>query len=320
MAGVTLLRKVQMGPGASTTTIWRGTGVLDDQREVVFPEEHVGYLSRVDRSNTPKLAGAITLDGDATYEQIIHVMNAGIAAATGAADSTGSGKIYIGTFPTTAANVINKYAFEGGDNQQAYGMGNAFVQSFTLSGAGGEPITVSSEWIGDQVVKADFGTAATLPEVESINFGNCKLYIDPVANDPGDTPATNTFLAMNLNVNTGWRPVFTGDGNKYYSFAKNVGPDIVLEVTFEHDAVGVARFDDWQAETPRLIRVMAEGSALTTAGDFSKKTMIFDMAGKLERVTPGDQDGNDIVTATFRGMYNATAGLYASMTVVNEVE
>ena len=146
------------------------------------------------------------------------------------------------------------------------------------------------------------------------------MYIDAAIGEFGGNQVTNTFLGMNLTVNTGWRAVFTGDGNKYYSFAKNTGPEILLEVTFEHDAVGVDRFDDWHAETARLIRIKAEGSALTTAGDYSKKTMIFDMAGKLERMSPlGEQDGNNIVTATFRGMYNATAGLYASMTVVNEV-
>ena len=53
MAGVKALRKVQLGlestkgTAVAATALWRGTGTIEDKREVVFPDEDIGYLSGV---------------------------------------------------------------------------------------------------------------------------------------------------------------------------------------------------------------------------------------------------------------------------------
>lgn len=326
--GVKLLRKLQFGrettagTAVAATTIWRGMGTIEDQREVQFAEEDIGYLSRVDRSYIPKLAAALSLPSvEATFEQLPHLLEMGVKTATPAADGSGSGKIYTYTFPTTAANTIKTYTIEGGDNIQAEEIEYCYVESFTLEGGAGEALKMSAEIRGRQVSLSTFTTTATLPVVEEILVSKGKLYIDTAGGTMGNTQVSNTLLSFTLNVATGLQAVYTADGQLYFSLVKCVGPEITLDVTFEHNASAVAEIAKWRAETPSQVRLLLEGSALQTAGtSYSKKTVKIDLAGLWEKFSAiGDQDGNDTVTGTFRARYNSTAAKFAEITVVNEL-
>jgi hypothetical protein len=304
------------------TAIWRGMGVLDDQRETVFPPEDVGLLSGVDRSYSPKLLAALTMEAvPATFEQLLHILEAGVKTATPATDTGGSGKIYTYDFPTTAQNTIKTYTLEGGDNQQEEEAEYCFVEKFTLAGKGGEAVTMAADWKGRQVVPSTFTNSLVVPTVEEILFSKGKLYSDAVSGTAGTTQISNTLLDMSLEINTGWVPVFTAEGALYFSFAKSVAPEIVLALTYEHDANAVAAKADWRAQTPRLLQLTFQGSALTTAGSaYTYKTLKLLLAGKWEKFDAlGEQDGNDVVKGTFRARYDATAAKYCTITVVNEL-
>jgi hypothetical protein len=83
----------------------------------------------------------------------------------------------------------------------------------------------------------------------------------------------------------------------------------------------VAEKEAWRNGTPRQIRLLIEGDALTSAGtSYSKKTVRIDLAGKWESFEAlSDQDGNDTVTGLFRARYNQLADLFAEIVVVNEL-
>ncbi len=329
MPGVRALRKIQLGkestPGTAVaaTALWRGQGVLDDRREVQFIEEDVGYLSGIDRTITPQYLAGITFEETpATFEQLPYVLAAGVKNVTsGTQDGTGSDYIYTYTFPTTSANSVQTYTIEAGDDQQAEEMEYSFVEAFTLSGEAGGPVMVSADWLGRQAQTTTFTGSIAVPTVEDIIFLKGKLYIDDVSGTIGTTQKSNTLLSFNLSVTTGWRPFFTADGNLYFSSIKSTMPEVVMEVTFEHDGTATAEKTNWRNETPRLIRLSFEGSTVSTPGtSYSKKTLIVDLAGKWERFEPLDeQDGNDVVTARFRARYNATAATFAEIVVVNEL-
>jgi len=330
MAGVKALRRIQLGRETTAGTIavatsyWRGVGTIEDQREIVFPEEDVGILGGVDRTYIPKLLAGITLgDAPATFEQLPHVLEAGIKAiGTGAADGTqGSDKIYAYAFPTTSLNTIKTYTIEGGDNQQAEVMEYGYVDSFGISGNAEEALVVSSEWIGRQVANTTFTTTATIPTVEEILFGKGKLYIDTAGGTAGTTQVTQTLLGMELSVKTGIIPKFTADGQIYFSFIQYVMPELELKLTYEHNGSAVTEKTAWRDQTPRQIQLKFEGSAVQTAGTlYSVKTLKIDLLGKYEAWEALDeQDGNSIVSCTFRSRYNATAAKHATITVVNEL-
>jgi hypothetical protein len=127
-------------------------------------------------------------------------------------------------------------------------------------------------------------------------------------------------LAASLKIKTGWIPVYTGGSALYFAFAKATAPEITLDITFEHDATSVAEKAAAVAQTPRLIQLKALGSALQTTGAYGYKTMIINLAGRWEKFSKiGEQDGNDIVTGTFRARYNATKADIGNIIVVNTV-
>jgi hypothetical protein len=330
MAGIKALRKIQLGregtagTAVAATAIWRGVGTIEDQRETVFPPEDVGYIGGLDRAYTPKYLGALVMeDTPVCYENIMHILEAGVKTiGTGVADTgTGaSGKVYAYTFPTTAKNTIKTYTIEGGDDQEQERMEYSYVSDFKISGKGGEAVMVGATWAGRQVAPNTMGTAAALPTVEEVLFSKGALYIDAVDGTIGTTQISNTFLGMDLNGKTGWTPVWTADGALYFTFCKLTEPEVLLNITFEHDAGGVAQKVLWRAGTARQIRLNFPGSALGTAGVFSTKVFRVDLAGKWEKFDKiGEQDGNDIIAGTFRARYNASAALFGEIKVVNEI-
>ena len=326
MGGIKTLRKLQFGhespkgTAVAATAIWRGMGVLDDQREVVFVEEDVGIIGGVDRTYISKKLAALTLEETpATFEQLPYIFQMGIDNETPVVDGSGTGYVSTYVFPTTTKTDIEVFTIEGGDDQQAEEMEYSFVKSFSLSGVGGEAVMLSAELEARQADKTTFTGALALVEVEDILFSKGKLYVDTVAAAIGTTQKSNTFLEMSLEVVTGWIAKWTADGEIYFSYAKLTVPEIILNITFEHDATSVDEKENWRDEVPRQVRVEFEGSDLTTADTYTYKTLTLDMAGKWERFDPlGEQDGNDIYAGSFRARYNATAALFAEFVVVNE--
>jgi len=328
MAGIRAFRKLQLGrettAGTITTatTIWRGVGTIEDQRELTVVEEDTGFFSGGDRVYISKLLGALSMDDTpATFEQLPYILEAGVKAVQTGASGGGSAKLYTYTFPTTTPNTLANYTIEGGDNQQAEVMEYSFVEQFKLSGKPGEALMMSADWKGRQVANATYTAALSIPAVEDILFGNGKLYIDAVGGTIGSTQKSNTFLGMDLTVKTGVTPVFTGDGYLYYAFTKAVRPEVTMEITFEHDSTSVAEKGYWRTQTSRLIRVQFNGNTLTTAGtNYSTKALRIDLAGKWTKFDKIDeQDGNDIIKATFVAKYNATAARFAEIVVCNEL-
>ena len=326
MAGIKALRKLQLGrettPGMAipATTIWNGSGLLDDQRKIVYPMEDVGLLVPPNRSYTAQLAAALAMENvEATFEQLLHIFEAGIKlVGTGVADAGGTGKIYDYPFPEAMANTVKTYTIEGGDNIEAEEMEYAFVEDFTLSGKGGEAIMMSANWKGRQVIVSDFTGSLSIVTVEEILFSKGKLYIDPVSGNYGTTLKSSTFLDMSLKVKTGWTPVFAADGALYFTFIKGVRPEISLDITFEHDSISTAEKVFWRAGTPRLIQMKFEGSALGTPGTYTYKTLIINLAGKWTKFTKiGERDGNDIITGTFVAGYDPTKADVGNIIVVN---
>ena len=321
------LRKIQIGVEAVAGTevnadeIWRGVGVIDDETAPVYVDEDVGILPRTDRTYIPYVLAHIRFeDTPATYEQLPYILTCGIEAVeTGSADGAGSGKVYQFDFPTTQVQAISTLTIEAGDNQQEEQFTYGYVSGFRISGAAQEAVMMSADWDGRQVAPGSYTGSLTLDSVEEILFQKSTLYIDTSGGTFGGTQKTATMLAFDFNYNTGWVPLFTGDGNLYFTVKKHVGPEASLMVTFEHDATAVAIAAAHLAETEQLVRIKVEGSALTTAAGYTYKTLIIDMAGKWEMDPLADQDGNDVRSATLTGRYNVTADDFGKIIVVNEV-
>lgn len=324
--GIKALRKIQTGQEATAgtkvdaTAIWRGMGVLEDTTETLFIEEDIGYLTGVDRTLVTKYGGALSMDSTpATFEALPIILSASIMADSATAD--GSGYIHEFNAATTVVADIDTYTIEGGDNEGAEYMAYAFVDNFTLSGDAGGQLEMSADWIGRKITTTTFTATAELPAVESIPFSMGKLYIDTATATIGTTQITGTWLGTSLEVDPGRQEVYTGDGNLYFNFVKQVMPEMTCEFSMEYNATSIAEVAAWRAGTARAIKMIWEGSALTTPGvTYTKKTLIVEMAGKWETFSGlEDADGNDTIVGTFRIRYNADQGFALKITVVNEL-
>lgn len=329
MPGVKALRRIQlgkettMGTAVVATTIWRGMGVLTDDRELVMPAEDIGLLVKADRVYVPRLGAVLSLDEvEATYEQLPYLLAASLEkTVSGAADGGGSGQIYQYDQATTVANAVQTFTIEMGDDQRVDEMEYSYVEKFTLSGAKGEAVMVAADWRGRQVTDAEFTAAVPVPTVEEILFGTGKLYIDPTT--IGTSQKTQTWLGFSLDVPGGWKAVYTGDGNLYFTqvvYKGHKDEPITGEIVLEHDATAEAEIAAARAGTLRLMRMTFEGSTLTTAGSaYTYKTLKIDMAVKYTAVPAlEDEDEDDIVTLPFEVVYNSAAALGAQFVVVNQ--
>ena len=318
--GIRALRKIQLGretiPGTKVDAniIWRGTGSIHDNMDLVFPTEDIGMLVPVGRSYIARYEAGLTLnDTEATFEQLPHLFEMGIESVTPVAGTSDYTYTYVMPYASTdlvSSTDLATYTVEGGDNAAAEEFGYGFARSISLTGSAGQALMMSAEIVGRQVEAGTFTPGIAIADVEEILFGMGKLYISDVKAFPATDLISNQLLGMSLSINTGWLPVYTADGALYFSFIKQTTPEVTLQITFEHDTTAIAEKAKWRAQTPRIINLTFTGT--------DGKSLAIDIAGKWASFDVlGEQDGNDIVSGTFIGSYNSTVGGMFQVAVTN---
>jgi hypothetical protein len=329
MSGVTYLSKVQLGREATAgtavpaTTIarWKDCYIKDDLT-IYMPPENVGLIVDTDRACIPAKGATLSIpEQDATFEQLLHILEMGVKTASSTKDGLGDGYIYVYDFPTTAQNTPKTYTIEAGDDQEAHEMEYCVVTEFGLSGAAKETLKFTGTIIGRQCSTSAFTTPLTIPNVEEMLFQGCKFYLNDTSTDFGRTQLVNTVLAFDLSVTTGFVGRYTADGNLYYSYVKQTKPIITVSLTMEHNSSSIAEIAKARAKTPRALRILCEGTAFAVAGTtYSKKTAIIDIAGIWTDVPAiEDEDGSSILNFTLQGAYNATLAKFAEITMVTDL-
>lgn len=332
MAGARAFRKAQLGQettagtNAVATALWRGMGNLQDTTQVEFMEEDIGILGGALRTRIPVTGGDLTLEGGCTFQQLPYILQSAWYKTTPTTDA-GSAQVWtwtvqnVSTDPVATTDLLT-YTIEFGDNQQAEYMNYCFTREFNITGRVAEGLDISATLQGRTVATTDFTTGISIPTIEDILFTNGTLYLDATSDTVGTTQVTQTLFAVDLNVTTGWRGYAAADGRTDFSFAKKVAEEIVLNVTFEHNATAVTEKANWRNETARALRLKFTGSDLSTTdagATYNAFTFIIDLWGKWESFGVLEEDnGNDQVTGVFRAGYSSTASNKARFIVVNE--
>lgn len=328
-AGIRKLRYVQFGKEATlgtsvaATALWRGSGLLEDKRRVQFPVEDIGIMGGVDRSYVDQYAAALTLDPvPADFEQLPYLFESGVkTVGTGVADGTGSGKVYAYPLPTTSPATVSSFTVEGGDNQQGERFTGGICDTIKLDGKAGEALMMSGTFFGQNVANQAKTGGLLIPTIEDVLFSTGSLYIDAVSGTAGTTQVATTLLAATATITTGWTPIWTAD-QLYYTALGFDGAKmgVTVNFTFLFDGAAVTERENWRNQTPRLLQLKWLGTSLTTAGTYSKKTLIATLPGKWAKFDKiGDQNGTDIITATYNSFYDPTYANAASFLVVNQV-
>ena len=334
MAGNTT-QKVQIAREAtagtaitSGFTVWRGLGeMIKDDREVVVVDEMIGVSAPTTRNYTPKLAASCALAAtEASFEQLPHLFEMGIKAATAAQDGAGSGYLYVYDTANTSEDTIKTYTVETGDTTAQRYMEYTHAQDITLSWDAMSALKMSASLVGRQSTNLTGGfDTSTTPTVETILGGKMSFYEDDDGTYPATTQVTGTVLSGELKINTGRTPKFVSDKNQLffdYVYLNSKNFKIDGKIVMEHDAAGIALIADFEANTSKVLRFKFEGSAIsdTTGATYTVKTLIIDLAcviTDIDKLT--DQDGNGVFTLTFQSGYSVTDTEHMTITVVNEL-
>ena len=329
MSGSIVCSKIQFGREASVggevdaVSILRVEGaLLEPMDDIQSIPENVGLLVPTDRMAIPSKAAGLSIpDNNLTFEQVLHILEMGVKTVDGVQDGTGSGYVYTYNLPTTAQLTPKTYTIEGGDDQQAMLVTGVFAEEFSISGKVKEALKFSASLFGRTADNTTFTNGLQIPVVEEMLFQKCKFYLNDASLGFGATLISNTLLGFNLSVKTGYVARFTSGGTLYYAYIKQTQPEYTLELTFEHNTTAEAEVTKGRALTPRLARILCEGTALVDADTYTYKSFIIDLAGKYVKIPKiDDEDGNSIMTFSIKGGYNSTVSTMGKFVVVNEID
>ena len=320
-------RKLQRGfeatPGTlvAATTVVRGSGVLKDERKVDFVPEDIGIIGGVDRTNITWEEGSCNEQGVVTFEQFPGILACGIKnVTTGAADGAGTGKIYDYTLPTTTPNTIKTATLESGDDAGALAMSYGYVESFNLAWEPKTAMKYSAIWKGRGVNPQAFTGALALPVLNDVILMP-KLYIDPVTTYPATTLKSSSVLGFSLDCKTGVTQLPTANNVLSFDSINQQDYEILIDVSFYHNAIQIAEEAAKNAQTPRSIKILFEGASTATPGTtYTKLTFLMQFLGKWETFSElGESNGNSLVSGKFRVRYNATAAAAGKFLMVAEL-
>lgn len=325
---ITKARKIQLGRESSagtpvaSTTVWNGPAAfITDGRELTIPNENVGLFGPSDRGYFPTTIATLALpETELTFEQFNHILEMGIETDAAAANGgTTSAYIYEYVTALSSANTLKHYTVEAGNDQQAHEMEYSYVTDMSLTGAPRQAWMVSANITGRQKSLCTFTAGQTAPAVEEALFGKSKIYLDASGGTIGSTQKTSTWIGASINLATGLMPVFTGDGDLYYTFVKQTGADLTGSLTLEYDTVGVAQEAVFVAGSTQLMRIDIIGSALSgSGGTHATKLIRLDAAIKILSVdTVSSMDGNDTVSYNWRAVWGNAGITSPTFTVVN---
>ena len=199
---------------------------------------------------------------------------------------------------------------------------NDGIYTVATGGVAGEIVTteaLATESAVACTIEQVFTAAATLPAVEEILYNLSHIYVDDVSGTLGASEITNTMMGFSWKATGLNESQSTGGGRLDLAFLKTPSPEASLEFTLEWNGKATAERRKAKLCTPRKLRLKFEGSSFAVAGTtYSKKTILIDGAGMWETFKVLDeQNGDDIVKATFVFNFDATAAIFSQITVVN---
>ena len=313
-------RESTFGTGVAATTIWRAPfSMVENASERVIVDENVGLLVQAERAYDIRHAGRLAMPAtELTFEQVLHILEAGVKAAT----PTGSGT-YTYTYAYPTDNTVptpKSYTIETYNSLadvDALEMNGALVEEFTFEANAREAWKMSATWFGRRPVTTTPTALSTLVTVEEALLPKTLLYIDATGGTVGTTQKTGVLMGAQVRVRTGLVPLPVGDGNLYHPTYKWTKPEITYTLTVELEKDGAASV----VKTARAARDAATVQLIKTkcTGSGSKE---FSMTWAGVHDSVGDytnSDGNTTVQISGHAVYSAADTLFWTCTVVNTV-
>lgn len=333
--GVKDLRIYQLGvedpiaTPVATTTRWIGNCEIAPDEPTFRADAQTGVLVE-GGGIKPEIAtrmANVTLDGDLTFQQLLHVghmsMKGGITPGT--VGTTGKQYVFNPTYladPGLDAFTLDRRLTDGTTtwDETVAGM---MARSFNISAAIGENTKISVDAFGKPILRGETLTAAVaVPTVAFVPASLWKVYIDDTAGGIGGTQLACDVISFSFDYESMVQPKFFLSGAADKSFCgyglKRAKWGLTLQV--EIDAAIIAEQADAASQAIRYVRLEAIGAAIAGGSAFDTITIDLPLrhaTGMFDQ--SGDRDGNDTATLEFVDAYDSATPLGAKMsvTVVN---
>ena len=299
------------------------------------PAVDVNVFSQLRGSQAPGFETAVSrvganasVDGILAYEDFPYFCDALFGKATAiesvGGDSDAWDRTYDAPLTTRDSDLAapSIYTLAYGDASTAvtssdtFVMSGATLQTLSLTGEDGGPITYSASFIGKQIVE---GALVDLAD-RAVNIAmgdHVTVSIDPASDAAGTTPIANTAFSFALNVNTNRDVLYhlgslTADG---YRDAKWNG---TLTLNLEITATTKAYMTDIFAASPSPVEKVVRLLITDTVG----REVSVDFVGVVQGAPAIHEDNDGVVTAslTFSGKYQTDQAGWLTILATNATE
>lgn len=313
-------------PVAATTRLLLDRLDVDPGAVTHKPTPATGALVRQGPTSVTRKFAQLRPSGPLSFEQILYYLYMGVK---GGVTPTGTGP-YTYTFDpdevsdpapdtfTIERRISDMLASPGVDDIE---MEYCFARQLTIRGAEGEEAVwqLEADIVGRQVSSSTLTPAISVPSVEEIMVYKTALYIDDTWAGLGGTQVQGQLLDFSLTFDTGLAPLFTPDGNLYfskYTFAGAPGrpKGATLDLTMLVDTQMATERTKAQAGTTRFVRLKATGS---DSRDVALDMAVQHESGDIAMVDA--RDGLHIVSMHLVPVYDATGAAHFKAVVNNQL-
>lgn len=268
----------------------------DFPRGIRVPNDEISAVAR---------SFELTVEGDLSFEQLQWPLHSGLqtVAPTGIGPYVYTHEIVVSpTLKTfTAEFVVDDGSTKHYQRECAYCLTREFQISIERNQMAKLRWTMFGRSEQTSVVTGSL-SALTLERVPSNLF---KIWIDDTYANLGTTQKTATLRGAVLTVPTGVGPEVTLDGRTDYDFVQPMYEQAkpTLTTRLLHNANTATEIGNWRTGTRRFIRLKADNGAAAGAN----RVLQLDMAVRLLSWEFGEEDGQEIVNATWDIVYDSTS-------------
>jgi len=322
--------KVQAGQEGTAGTAVAATVVLAGLKfrpgmgylNIIQPDEERGSLARYARNYVASKLVEGTLEGEATFEEIVIPLCMTIEDIDGSAPATNLSTYDWDFEPNwTSSNSPGTWTLEFGDDVQAWEAEYVFGTGLTISGSQEEAWQVSCPVVGRKMATTSFtGSKSVASDLTTILFQESKLYFDAEDGTIGSTQVTGSFLDFEWSMGDHYAPRFTGDGELYFNAVRECKVAPTLNLTLVLDATTKTYITSlYENQTQRLVRVAADGKT-TGDGGYARYCYIDGCYVITDLAELADRDCDTVMSLTLTGEYGSNYGKVFNVKVRNELQ
>jgi hypothetical protein len=220
-----------------------------------------------------------------------------------------------------AANGIDTFTWEFGDNVQSYEAEMVFTRTIEISGGPNEPCKVSIEMTGRQLTESTITSPLTAQSVQYMPFNLCKFYIDPGVATWGATQKLGILRAFTWKLETQFTPRYGADGALYYTNLNEDRKNVELELTYYRDGtISETEKNKYDARATTYLRIALFGQTALDAAQSNPPYIYLDGAYRYsEWPEMDDEDGSAVETVTAQSVYDSTGSKEYSVKVYTDL-